>query len=619
VVSHADELESLTMRRSRVGVLVTVLACLPALAQQGSRLLQGIVPRKQVALVIGNASYANFGQLKNPVNDADAMSRKLGQLNYDVLLVKNAGRRAMAQKVEEFIGRLGSGDVGLFYYAGHGVQVEGENYLVPVDFDGQSEIDVRVDAYAITKVQERMERSGAQLNILVLDACRNNPFRFAGRSGTRGWAAMNAGQGTFIAFATAPGSTASDNLQGDNGLFTKYLLAALSEPGMGLDELFLYVRGKVYEASGKKQLPWTQSSVLGQYRFAVGGPGAAAPAPVVDRRPPPQPSVEPRPAPPQIEFFTANPISIQRGQAITLRWSVAGTVTTSLDQGIGPAPATGDRQVSPATSTTYTLTATGPGGTSTAAARVIVSEPAPPPPPVIETAPPPSAWSVSRGEVRVNPRDGLKYVWIPPGRFTMGCSPGDSECDGDEKPAHPVRITRGFWIGQTEVTQAAYERVMRKNSSRFKAPERPVESVSWDEAKSYCESVGLRLPTEAEWEYAARAGSTEARYGGIESVAWYSGNSSKQTQFVGRKEANGFGLYDMLGNVWEWISDWHEEKYYSGSEMQDPSGPSRGQYRVLRGGSWNNSPRYVRVSLRIRYEPSIRTLYVGVRCAGELR
>ena len=352
--------------------------------------MQHIVPRKQVALVIGNASYTNFGQLKNPVNDADAMARRLVQLNYDVLLVKNAGRRAMAQKVEEFIGRLGTGDVALFYYAGHGAQVEGENYLVPVDFDGQTEIDVRVDSYAVAKVQERMERSGAQLNILLLDACRNNPFRFAGRAGTRGWAAMNAGRGTYIAFATAPGSVASDNLREDNGLFTKHLLAALSEPGLGLDDLFLYVRGRVYSASEGKQLPWTHSSVLGQYRFVP------APAAVSVPSPPPAVVESPPPAPP-----------------------------------------------------------------STAAAP-----PKTEPKPLVVDAPPPSL--PAAGNVRENPADGLQYVWIPPGRFRMGCSPGDSECDDDEKPAREVEITRGLWIGQTEVTQAAYQKVIGTNPSRFK-------------------------------------------------------------------------------------------------------------------------------------------------------
>jgi formylglycine-generating enzyme required for sulfatase activity len=225
------------------------------------------------------------------------------------------------------------------------------------------------------------------------------------------------------------------------------------------------------------------------------------------------------------------------------------------------------------------------------------------------------------GATRVNPKDGLTYVWIPPGKFTMGCSPGDSECDGDEKPAHQVTITKGFWIGQTEVTQAAYERVIGSNPSLFKGPSLPVAQIIWDEAQSYCRAVGMRLPTEAEWEYAARGGSTASRYGALDSVAWYNHNSGTlaaegKTPEVAQKQANGFGLYDTLGNVWEWVADWYDASYYGSSPSRDPHGSTRGQYRGLRGGSRIGSPRDVRVSNRFRQVPGLRDLYIGVRCVG---
>jgi hypothetical protein len=145
-------------------------------------------------------------------------------------------------------------------------------------------------------------------------------------------------------------------------------------------------------------------------------------------------------------------------------------------------------------------------------------------------------------------KDGLKYVWISPGAFTMGCSPGDNQCDGDEKPPHPVTITKGFWIGQTPVTQEAYKRVTGKSPSHFQGASLPVEQVSWDDAVGYCRAVGLRLPTEAEWEYAARAGSASARYGTLDDIAWYSANSGARTHPVAQKLPNAWGLYDMLGN-----------------------------------------------------------------------
>jgi formylglycine-generating enzyme required for sulfatase activity len=227
---------------------------------------------------------------------------------------------------------------------------------------------------------------------------------------------------------------------------------------------------------------------------------------------------------------------------------------------------------------------------------------------------------IKPGEVRINPGDGESYVWIPPGEFQMGRSPGDSECSAHEKPSHKVRITRGFWLGQTPVTQAAYEKVMRENRSRFKGAQHPVENMTWDQARKYCEAAGGRLPTEAEWEYAARAGSSVARYGDLDAIAWYKGNSAKQTHPVKEKQPNSWGLYDMLGNVWDWVADWYEENYYQGlsSPAIDPKGPASGIMRVLRGGSWLNDPQVVRASNRGMYVPELWNYNMGFRCARDV-
>ena len=207
-------------------------------------------------------------------------------------------------------------------------------------------------------------------------------------------------------------------------------------------------------------------------------------------------------------------------------------------------------------------------------------------------------------------------VLIPVGTFQMGCSPGDSECYSDESPRHQVTVSQ-FYMDVYEVTQADYQRVTGSNSSHFSGCSNcPVELVSWNEAKAFCERVGKRLPTEAEWEYAARGGTTGSRYGSVGSVGWYGDNSGNKTHPVGQKQANAYGLYDMLGNVWEWTADWSGD--YSSSPSGDPQGPWFGTDRVVRGGGWfGNYDRSLRASFRGYLVPSIRSDSLGFRCARD--
>ena len=181
-------------------------------------------------------------------------------------------------------------------------------------------------------------------------------------------------------------------------------------------------------------------------------------------------------------------------------------------------------------------------------------------------------------------------------------------------------------MGRTDVTVSAYRMYVAAYGKQVpslqagpQADIQPVVNVSWDDANSYCRWIGGRLPTEAEWEYAARAGSPAARYGNLKDIAWYKKNSDREAHPVAQKQPNSLGLYDMLGNVWQWVGDWYGEKYYSQSAPQDPQGPSSGQTRGLRGGAWNQNPEFIRVSFRGSNAPGLISDTVGFRCVGELR
>ena len=209
---------------------------------------------------------------------------------------------------------------------------------------------------------------------------------------------------------------------------------------------------------------------------------------------------------------------------------------------------------------------------------------------------------------------GIEMVLIPAGKYMRGAYSGDSEADDDERPPHEVVITKSFYLGVYEVTQSEWQNLMGSNPSHFKGARLPVENVSWDDTQEFLgKSKGLRLPTEGEWEYACRAGTTGLRYGDLHQVAWYDGNSGGTTHAVGGKQSNGFGLHDMLGNVWEWCSDWYGA--YPGGSQVDPSGPSSGQSRVFRGGSWGNFVRYCRASSRYDFAPADWYYILGFRVA----
>jgi formylglycine-generating enzyme required for sulfatase activity len=544
------------------------------------------------ALVIGNGAYgANIGPLPNPVNDATDIAATLRSLGFDVTLVLNATRQQMEEALVAFRHPLRPGGIGLFYFAGHGAQVEGTNYLIPIGANVEQAVTTKAASVSAEQVLASMTAAGTALNILILDACRNNPFlsRWPVRA-SRGLAPMQAARGSLIAYATAPGAVAADGT-GRNGTYTKHLLRYLSTPGLLVEQMLKRVRVAVEEETGGAQTPWESSSLEGDFAF--------------------------RPA-------------------------------------AGAGPSSGGVQEPPRQEQTST--------------------PMPPMAPARPSEP---------GQPELAPtvvgKDGVEMVLVPAGEFIMGSTPEDivnllrrhpkanAAIRQDEMPQHRVFL-EAFYIDRYEVTNARFQQFVQvtgyrtqaeregggkirtgektwvqvpdatwraprgKGSSIARLEAHPVVQVSWHDAKAYCTWAGKRLPTEAEWEKAARGTDGRLYPWGNEldgtranfcdrncPFAWKDAavdDGYRATAPVGSYEAgkSPYGVYDMAGNVWEWVADWYEAQYYGRSPARHPPGPTTGTQVVLRGGSWLYTAPDMRTTERAGVPPERRNENIGLRC-----
>jgi uncharacterized caspase-like protein len=265
----------------------------------------------RVALVIGNGDYGDeIGKLKNPTNDATLMAETLRGLGFEVSLVENADQKDMKRAIREFGQKLrgtGSDGIGLFYYAGHGVQIDGENYLLPIGAQIEAEGDVELEAVSATSVLSQMQYAGNSVNLVFLDACRNNPLTRNFRSGTRGLARVDAPRGSFVGYSTAPGDVSTDG-DNDNSPYTLALVDAIKQPGTSIEEAHRAVRAKVLAATNQRQTPWDSSSLTGPVILAK-----AEEAPIAA---PAQPA---QPAPQQVLVVPA-PATGNNQQAELLFW-----------------------------------------------------------------------------------------------------------------------------------------------------------------------------------------------------------------------------------------------------------------------------------------------------------
>ncbi len=579
-------------------LLVTIMAW-PAAAAEG----------KRVAFVVGIGTYNNLSsdkQLNNAVNDAEGVSAKLSEIGFRVTKAPNLTRSAFNEKWQNVLDGLTRDDTFVLYFSGHGVQVGGQNYLLPRDIPyieyGRDE-QLKREAISLNELLADLstgDRPHPQSSVVILDACRDNPLippGYKNASTAGGLAGLPESDGMFVMYAAASNRTALDRLSpSDNAkysVFTRTLLPLIGRTDLSIQELSNELKDQVWKLAksvGREQRPTYYDGIVG--RFCL--PGCMA-----------------------------------KSDAVGFKENLTASVRPAL-----PKELTG--------------------------------------------------------------KDGAPMVFIPAGSFLMGSTKdevvsamiacvnemhmGTQYCVRryeDEFPQHDVQ-NDAFYLDQYEVTNRVFQLFVEQTGHQTTAEqegsagsnvdgkgwvdvkgaswrkpeagatvfdsnrsEHPVVAVSWVDAQAYCRWAGKRLPSEAEFEYATRAG-TETKYWwgngspGSRRVANIADESLKRqysdwpwptmtsyddgyirTAPVGLYETNPWGLYDISGNVSEWTADWYYETYYKNSPERNPKGPSGGQYRVVRGGSWDSGPVTGRSAYRNMLTPSHRSVNIGFRCAQD--
>ena len=599
----------------------------------------------QYALVIGNTNY-EYKRLVNPANDARSMAELLRARGFEVSAHYDLNSTQLQEAVRAFGQRLrGNGAVGLVYFSGHGTEIDGENYLMPVDNRRIADhVDVRQYAVSLSYVLARLRDADVPLKLVILDACRDDPFPDRGKSAGRGLAAISSPNGTLIAYAAAPKQRASDNPNAANGLYTQHLLAALQQPGRRIEDVFIDVKRSVFAASNGRQEPWYNASL--DSRYCLGGcEPANADVAIADE--PIQPirpmahvelTVRPTPVDAQVRIMNIAPvyrdgIALEVGEEYDIEVSAPGYEIYRRRQSF----AAGRRELEVALAEERTL---------------------------------------AHGEVirdRLNDgSEGPEMVFLLGGRFQMG-SPGGEDGREDDERQHTVTVG-DVLIARTEVTVGQFRRFVQSSGYRTDAErsatgmkgcwawdvsdgnwgwrtgrnwrnpgftqrdDSPAHCVSWNDARAYIEWLSAqtgeeyRLPTEAEWEYAARAGTETSLFWGdwgltcayanvadlsVERQYGHSALHSCEDGYAwtapaGSYRPNPWGLSDMLGNVWEWTCSTYDEAYGGAENRCDADA----KYRVLRGGAWSITfPSWPRVADRHMNSPAYQGDETGFRPA----
>ena len=705
-------------------VLASLLWVMSAMASTANR----------TALVIGNSAYSD-APLANPVADAQAVARTLRQLNFEVLLATDADQQQMEREIYHFEETLRrKGGVGLFYYAGHGIQSHGRNYLIPVKAEIVKEWDLKFKAVDVGQVSSAMEGAGNGLNMIVLDACRNNPLVRSFRGAERGLARMaDTPNGLLLAYSTSPGAVAQDG-KGAHSPYAQAFMDTIVKPDQHVLLAFQEISRQLKTESGGGQVPWVSSSLTGNFYFNPQkvAETESSPVPQLTVTPVIQPTNELLALSAQDEAARAAWEVVKNGEDITLidaflqrfpnsPYSFAAELKRQQLSGSG---ASGSTSGSTASDGTYPLTIH--PEPADAQVRILNISPKYQPGMLLQPGPyhvevskpgfaPVRRWvtlqqaplveTMALGDagypvtlvanvdgvqyrlkadgrrftsgqalptgrhqieaahkgyqsktvevavftepvslkVELSPQThplleklGFNFIEVPAGEFYMGENTGDS----DEKPVHKVTIAKPFKMMSTELTWEHYTPCVEDNfcyngsDQGWGRGKRPVINVSWEDTQSYIEwlrqktGMRFRLPTEAEWEYAARAGSrTKYAWGnepsgqhanGDEDDGWPADGYKKQTAPVGSYTANPWGFYDLHGNVWEWVQDCYHGSY-QGAPADGSAWEGENCYgRVLRGGSWYSKPSTLRSATRGTNSPGNRYSNNGFRLVQDL-
>jgi formylglycine-generating enzyme required for sulfatase activity len=561
---------------------------------------------KRLALAVGIDVYDNLPaheQLRKAVNDARSMAASLRGLGFDTTVEENIGKLAFSRAWQKLLNRLQPGDTAALFFAGHGVEIGGLNYLLPRDVPKVTPGEDRVlaeHAIRFNTLMDDLRDRKVGVALFIVDACRDNPFRDGrGRSvgGTRGLARIEPAKGSFVMYSAGAGEQALDRLSDadpdPNSVYTRTLLPILATPGLSLPEIAGRVRRKVVEVArgvGREQTPAYYDELLGEFVLKPGDAGAGK-----------------RPA-------DAVPASDVERAWVAAKDSTGTAVLEAFRRQYGAANPFYDRLAA------ERIEALRRRQLAVAEKKRAEAERQP-------------------GEMfRDCPDVCPEMVVAPAGSFTMGSPVNEADRTTAEGPQHRVTIAHGFAVGRFEVTFAEWDACVNARGCRHRPGDtgwgrdrRPVINVSWDDVtKEYLPWLSrktgrsYRLLTEAEWEYAARAG-TSTRYSFGDTISKRHAQFSEEglgsagrTAKVGPSLANRFGLYDMHGNVWEWVQDcWNDS--YSGAPTEG-SAWATGDCgrRVLRGGSWLNNPLDLRAASRMGDTPVNRINSIGFRVGRTL-